>query len=335
MEFQGKRVLVIGLGASGVSAARALHARRAALALCDRRADADRANLPPGDLHLGPEDPNWLNGVDLVVVSPGVPRDSVLVRAAVQRTISVISEIELASQFIEAPIVAVTGTNGKSTVTVMLGGILRAAGLRTFVGGNLGTPLCEATNGAFDAIVAEISSFQLEWIDEFRPRVGIYLNLSDDHFDRYRDLNEYGQAKARLFENQRPRDWAILNRDDPNVWRIADSLRSRVLGFGVNEKSSGVCIWQAGRAFEYRIGKRDGLIELEGIRLFGPHNLANAMAAAAGALALGTSEEAITRGLMEFKPLAHRVEVVREKAGVKWIDDSKGTNVGAVVQALA
>ena len=130
------------------------------------------------------------------------------------------------------PIAAITGTNGKSTVVVLLGEILKASGRRTFVGGNLGTPLIDAVGGEWDVAVVEVSSFQLEWIEKFRPHAGVHLNLSDDHFDRYKDLDDYGRAKARLFENQDAADYAILNRDDPNVWKLANSVRSRVIGFG-------------------------------------------------------------------------------------------------------
>jgi UDP-N-acetylmuramoylalanine--D-glutamate ligase len=235
MELRGKRAMVVGLGVSGRAAARFLASRGAALVMTDRRSEIDRANLPDGELRLGADDPAWLRGVDLVVASPGVPRDSALLKAAVDEHIPVIGEIELAARFVDAPIAAITGTNGKSTVTMLLGTMLAAAGMRAFVGSNLGTPLIEAAGGSFDAIVAEVSSFQLEWIDEFRPHVGVHLNLTDDHFDRYRDLEDYGAAKARLFENQRAADWAVLNRDDAHVWKLAKSVRSRVIGFGLAE----------------------------------------------------------------------------------------------------
>ena len=198
MKLKGVTAMVVGLGASGIAAARFLGARGAELVLTDRRSDLDRTSLPPGEVCLGDDNPAWLDGVGLVVTSPGVPRDAVLLREAVARGIRVIGEVELAARFISAPIAAVTGTNGKSTVTVMLGEMLKRDGRRVFVGGNLGTPLIEAVQGAYDAIAAEISSFQLEWIEAFRPHVGVHLNLTDDHFDRYRDLEDYGRAKARL-----------------------------------------------------------------------------------------------------------------------------------------
>ena len=334
MKLNGVTAMVVGLGASGIAAARFMAARGARLILTDHRSDLDRRPLPPGDVRLGKEDPAWLDGVGLVVTSPGVPRDAVLLRAAVERKIPVIAEIELAARFLSAPIAAITGTNGKSTVTVMLGEMLKANGRQAFVGGNLGTPLVDAVDGEFDVIVAEVSSFQLEWIESFHPHVGVHLNLTDDHFDRYRDLEDYGRAKARLFENQRSGDWAILNRDDAHVWKLASQVRSRVIGFGLERGSAKAGIWPADGSLQFDLGAMKGRISLKNFKLPGRHNLANTMAAAAAALAMGASVGVIERAIANFKPLAHRIEFVREKDGITWVDDSKGTNVGAVVEAL-
>jgi UDP-N-acetylmuramoylalanine--D-glutamate ligase len=334
MELAGKRVMIVGMGASGVAAARFASARGAQLLMTDKRVDLDRAALPQGDVRLGTEDAAWLDGIDLVVTSPGVPRDAPLLAGAVSRGIPVIGEIELASRFISAPVAAVTGTNGKSTVTVMLGEMLKAAGRRVFVGGNLGTPLVLAADGEYDAIVAEISSFQLEWIETFKPRVGVHLNLTDDHFDRYGGLEEYGRAKARMFENQDRDDWAVLNRDVPNVWKLAREVRSRVMSFGLGAEPAVPAIWRCDGALGFDTGERRGRIGMAGFALMGRHNLVNAMAAAAAALAMGAAESAIERALAGFRPLAHRIECVRDQGGISWIDDSKGTNVGAVVEAI-
>ena len=339
MELSGKRVMVVGLGISGVAAARLLASRGVKLVMTDRRVDVERGKLPAGALKLGAEDPGWTAGIELVVTSPGVPRDSILLRAATERRIPVIGEIELAGRFLEAPIAAVTGTNGKSTVVVLLGEILKAAGRRTFVGGNLGTPLIDAVDGNWDVAVVEVSSFQLEWIEKFRPHVGVHLNLSDDHFDRYRDLADYGRAKARLFENQDASDLAILNRDDRSVWKLANSVRSRVIGFGHARAESGSSIWYDARSnaivFDFDFdGARRGRISLQGFRLRGWHNISNAMAVSAAALALGVEAAEIERALASFRGLPHRIEVVHERGGVTYVDDSKGTNVGAVVEAI-
>jgi len=338
MELSNKRVMVVGLGVSGLAAARFLAARGAKLVMTDRRVNIDRDTLPAGVVRLGAEDANWLDGVELVVTSPGVPRDSVLLRAATARRIPVIGEIELASRFIDLPIAAVTGTNGKSTVVVLLGEILKASGKRTFVGGNLGTPLIDAVGGEWDVAVVEVSSFQLEWIEKFRPRVGVHLNLSDDHFDRYEDLADYGRAKARLFENQVASDFAILNLDDPNVWKLAKSVRSRVIRFSLVQRvRDTLAVWFDEKAnavaFDFDQWKA-GRISLEGFRLRGRHNISNAMAASAAALVFGVKADEIERALAAFRGLPHRIEVVRENGGVTYIDDSKGTNVGAVVEAI-
>jgi UDP-N-acetylmuramoylalanine--D-glutamate ligase len=235
-----------------------------------------------------------------------------------------------------APIAAITGTNGKSTVTVMLSEIFKAAGLKTFVGGNLGTPLLDAVGIDLDVAVVEVSSFQLEWVDLFKPKLGVYLNLSDDHFERYRDLDDYGRAKARMFARQDATDWAILNRDDPRVWRLSREVGSRVISFGM-ESSAAPGIWRDGDGLAFDDGRRRERIDLRGFRAVGRHNLANAMAASVAALVMGVDVRCIERALAAFRPLPHRIEPVGDCdfKGVTFIDDSKGTNVGSVVEALA
>ncbi len=339
MELAGKRAMVIGLGVSGRAAARLAAARGARLIMADARADLSREGLPEGELRLGAADLAWLDGVALAIASPGVPPSSPLMRAARAAGIHIIGELEFGSRFVGAPIVAVTGTNGKSTVTVMIGEMLRAAGRRVFVGGNLGTPIADAAGGDFAAAVVEVSSYQLELIESFHPRVAVHLNLTEDHLDRYRDLAEYGRAKARIFEFQDATDCAVLNRDDPNVWRLAGDARARVFSFGLEppaDPAGGAgAIWPAGGGLAYRYRDAAGQIDLARFRIGGRHNLANAMAAAAAALAMGAEAPAIDRALANFKPLAHRLEFVAERGGVSYVDDSKGTNVGAVVEALA
>ncbi len=320
MELRGNCVMVVGLGVSGSAAARFLASLGASLVLTDTRSELPNSDLPRGEVYLGGEEPAWLRGVDLMVVSPGVPPTSTLVQAAHAAGTPVIGELELASRFIKFPIVAVTGTNGKSTVTSLIGEICTNAGVKTFVGGNLGTPLVAAIGGDFELAVVEVSSYQLETIERFKPRVAIHLNLSHDHLDRYCDLDEYGGAKARIFENQDAGDWAILNRDDPSVWQLRKELRAQVLSFGLG--------------LRFMLGGKNGTIRLDGFRLPGRFNRTNAMAAAGAALALELAPELIERTLAEFRGLPHRLEFVREKNSVTFVDDSKGTNVGAVVQAL-
>jgi UDP-N-acetylmuramoylalanine--D-glutamate ligase len=336
MDVAGKKVAVLGLGRSGAAAARFLFERRARLVLIDRdHAVGRNPELPPGELHLGPEDPWWLAGCTLLITSPGVPRDNRLLSHARRIGIPVWSEMELAARFFRRPMVAITGTNGKSTVTVMIGEIFKAAGQHAFVGGNLGVPLTEATRGAYDVGVIEVSSYQLEWIEDFHPRVGVYLNLSEDHLDRYRDLEDYGRAKAALFRNQNFHDWALLNRDDPRVIAIAPSLRAKVVSFGCSTPAEPPALHIEKDAIVYRLESRAGEIALGEVARRGRHHQMNAMAAAGAALAMEVEAPVIERALAEFKGLPHRIELVRERGGVKFIDDSKGTNVGAVVEALA
>jgi UDP-N-acetylmuramoylalanine--D-glutamate ligase len=335
MDLAGKRVMVVGLGVSGMAAARFLSTHGASLVLSDISSHIDNGSLPPGDVHLGGENPQWLSGVELVVASPGVPPTSPLIVEADHLRIPVISELELASRFVEAPIVAVTGTNGKSTVTTLIGEISKTAHRRAFVGGNLGTPLIEAAGRALEVCVVEVSSFQLERIKRFKPHVGVHLNLAEDHLDRYRDLEEYGRAKARLFLNQDRTDWAILNRDDPRVWRLRSEVGSPVMSFGLRPAESTPAIGYDGRDIIFDGPAGFGRISLAKFRLQGRHNVANAMAAAAAALAIDVAPAAIEATLANFTGLPHRTEIVGERNGVTYVDDSKGTNVASVVEALA
>jgi UDP-N-acetylmuramoylalanine--D-glutamate ligase len=335
MELRRQRVMVIGLGVSGWAAARFLAPRVASLVMTDGRTDIDVTQLPPGDLRLGTENPSWLQGIDLIVTSPGVPPASELLRGARSTGIPVIGELELGSRFVSAPIVAVTGTNGKSTVTVMLGEILKMAGRRAFIGGNLGTPLIEAAEQDIDIAVVEASSYQLETIDQFRPAIAIHLNLTEDHLDRYHNLTEYGRAKERVFENQTQHDWAVLNRDDPEVWKIAGRVPSRVVSFGIKRPQQGAAFWSEPGQLAFDLDNRRGTISLDHFRLIGAHNRLNAMAAAAAATIVNIDPATVENGLANFSGLHHRIEPVRERNGVRFIDDSKGTNVGAVIEALA
>ena len=345
MDLAGKRVMVIGLGVSGLAAARLLASCGARLVMTDLRADprpdlhgesgAGDDSMPSGEIHLGSEDPAWLDGVDLVVTSPGVPPASRLLTEADRRRIPVIGELELGSRFVKAPIVAVTGTNGKSTVTTLIGEIFKAAGRRVFAGGNLGTPLVEAAGEEFDVVVAEVSSYQLERTERFKPHVAVHLNLAEDHLDRYKDFDEYGSAKARLFRMQDRYDWAILNRDDPRVWFLRTKISAQVMSFGLGPADSTPAIGYDGSDLIFDIRTRHGRISLKRLRLVGRHNIANAMAAAAAALVSGIEPRVIEAVLADFAGLPHRMEFVAERDGVTYIDDSKGTNVASVVEALA
>ena len=310
--------------------------------LCDKSSrgfDAERKRLDGEAIEwcLGREDTTLVDGVDLVVPSPGVPRDHALLRAASERGVAVLAEIELAFRGLDVPVYAITGTNGKSTTTELLGLMLRKAGRRPFVGGNLGTPLVEAVDADVDCAVAEISSFQLEWVEEFRPTIGVFLNLTVDHLERYRSLDEYGEAKLTLFRAQTAEEWAVLSRDDPWVWSRREQIPGRVISFGFDVVEYGTFPRDGTivvRLPESAKTKNELVLAMARSRLRGVHNLENVMAAATAALAAGADPAAVQSAIDEFAGLPHRLELVREHRGVAYVDDSKGTNVGAVVKSL-
>jgi UDP-N-acetylmuramoylalanine--D-glutamate ligase len=339
MDFHGKTVLVIGLKRTGVSVARFVARVGGQVRLVDRRGPealapevASLADVSV-DFRLGQEDPAVLSDIDLVVPSPGVPRHAPLLTAAIQRGIPVWSEIELAYRVLSCPVLAVTGTNGKSTTTALLGAILRQGGQRVFVGGNLGTPLINAAAEEYDVAVAEVSSFQLEWVERFRPRIGVWLNLTEDHLDRHGSLAAYGMAKRALFTQQQVTDWAVINRDDPAVWHLTQGLASRLFSFGWSEVENGT--WLSGRSLVVRHQGEETQYVLDQVRLYGRHNDENIMAAVSAATVWGVAPTAIAPALVNFSGLPHRLELVAKKRGVCYFDDSKGTNVGAVMQSLA
>jgi len=339
MELAGKRFLVIGLARTGGECARYLARRGANVWVSDvRRADdlkpeiASLAGLNVG-YRLGGEEESWLDGIDYVIPSPGVPRENFLLQRAAERRIPVLSEIELAYRFFGAPLVAITGTNGKSTTTTLIGKMIQASGQKVFLGGNLGTPFVGALVEDWDWGVVEISSFQLEWIAEFRPRIAVLLNVSEDHLDRYATFADYRAAKERIFETQSSDDVAILNRDDPWVWPVRQGIKARVVSFGFAETPAGV--YAAGGEMVWRDGANEERFSLQRAQLQGVHNLENMMAAVAAAKCAGVAGAAIQQTLESFAGLEHRLEFVREKGGVRYYNDSKGTNVGAVVKSLA
>ncbi|HLN86164.1 MAG TPA: UDP-N-acetylmuramoyl-L-alanine--D-glutamate ligase [Candidatus Limnocylindrales bacterium] len=338
-DLSGKKVLVIGLARTGRECARFLVRQGASVSVCDLRGatelktEMDALGGLPIQYRLGGEQMSWLDGVDSVVPSPGVPMENPLLKESVARKIPVLSEIELASRFFHAPLIAITGTNGKSTTTTLIGAMLKADGRKTFLGGNLGAPFIGAVAEDWDWGVVEISSFQLEWVERFRPRIALHLNVTEDHLDRYPSFADYCHAKERIFAAQTKEDVAILNRDDPLVWRLSRRLRAQVVSFGFAEVSAGVftsvdeIIWRGGVDEErYSIKKA---------KIQGVHNVENLMAAIAAAKCAGVSRRAIEKTLEEFPGLEHRLEFVREKDGVRYYNDSKGTNVGAVVKSLA
>jgi len=338
MEIKGKKVLVLGLARTGRECARFLAQRGASVQVTDVRSEVELKQemetlaALPIRYFLGGEDPDWLEGVDIIVPSPGVPAENVLLKEGSRCGIKILSEIEFACRFLRAPLVAITGTNGKSTTTTLVGEMLKASSGKVFVGGNIGTPLIGFVGGDWEWGVVEVSSFQLEWIEEFRPRISVLLNLTEDHLDRYPNFRAYCQAKQRIFEGQDANDIAILGRDDRLVWEMRKRIRARVVSFGFSEVDDGVFV--AAREMIWRDGSREEKFPLSRVKIQGVHNVENMMAAIAAAKSAGVSASAIQKVLEDFPGLEHRLEFVREKDGVRYYNDSKGTNVDAVVKSL-
>jgi len=335
-----RSVLVVGLGRTGAAVARVLAARGERVRVAELRPAAALAAIavPAGvEVHAASDGLALLDGADLVVPSPGVPRTAPVLAEARRRGVPVESEIELAGDALDCPIVAVTGTNGKSTTTTLVGLALEAQGLRTFVGGNLGTPLIAALEAPasrpFDACVAEVSSFQLEWVERFHPTVGCLLNVTDDHLDRHDGFADYRDTKARLFAAQTAADWAVLNRDDPHVAMLAPRLLARVLTFGTTPTDVGAFVDRGVVVVRLPDGAPERY-DLARTRLVGRHNLENLLAAALVARLAGAAPAAVQRAIDTIEPLPHRLALVAERDGVRWYDDSKATNVGAAVRSL-
>jgi UDP-N-acetylmuramoylalanine--D-glutamate ligase len=336
-DFKGKKVTVVGLARSGVAAARALHVLGAVVTVTDKKpldqlaAQVAALGSDRIAVEAGGHPDRIFSEADLIVLSPGVPKIPQIV-AAQQCGITVISELELAWLISESPYVGITGTNGKSTVTTLVGRMLERARKKVLVAGNIGTALTEDVSRLKeqDWIVAELSSFQLEDIETFRPRVAAILNVTQDHLDRYRDIPEYGEAKARIFMNQQKEDFLVLNFDDPLVKSYAKRTSATVVPFSrLLRYSPGACVLD-----NYLTVNNQRIVPVAEIRIKGVHNLENALAASALSICAGADARSVAAVLREFPGLEHRLEFVREKDGVTYINDSKGTNVGAVMKSV-
>ena len=328
-----RRLLIVGLGRSGVAAARLADRDGAEVWVTDLRHEdelaPELAQLPPGTRRfLGGHPTSCLEGVEQVVTSPGVPPDAELLEAARRRGIEITAEVEFAWRHAPAtPLVAVTGSNGKSTVTTLVGEMLARSGLDAAAGGNLGTAASELVLvGGFSCWVLEVSSFQAELLQRMRPAVAVFLNLSQDHLERHPDMASYLAAKQRLFAFQEAGDVAVLNADDPAVAATPTAARRRL--FSIERPADawldGIRLVLDGTTFTERAH----------VALGGIHNVANSLAAALAAIELGATREAAARVLQEFRGLDHRHLTVHMADGVAWVDDSKATNVGAALAAL-
>lgn len=338
--YAGKNVVIIGAGRTGLALVGYFLRQGARVTLSDRREveripQAQTLTLAGVALDLGGHSAEILRRADLVAISPGVSLDQPAIVAARAAGVPVLGEIEIAWRDLRSPLVAVTGTNGKSTVTTLLGEIFRAWGKTTFVGGNLGVPLIEATrDGDWDWLVAEISSFQLEAVERFRPRYALLLNLTEDHLDRYPDMEGYQAAKARIFSAQSEGDVAVLNHDDPRVLGLARGCRARRVFFSSSEVLAEGMSYD-GESILWRMAGREERFPAAAMQLRGLHNVENAMAALIPPLLAGCPPALAWAAVCGFAGLPHRMVAVRRLAGVTWYNDSKATNVGSVVKSLA
>jgi UDP-N-acetylmuramoylalanine--D-glutamate ligase len=342
LDVNGKKVLVMGAARSGIACAKFLTARGATVALNDAQPlekwSAEALALKSEGVGcLAGEVPGWLlDNLDLVVISPGVPTGAIPVRYADRAGAEVIGEVELAARFLKGRIVAITGSNGKTTTTALIGELLKDAGLQTQVGGNIGTPLISLVESSRDDgwTVVELSSFQLETIKEFHPDVALVLNVTPNHMDRYESFTDYAAAKHRIFMNQQPGDVAILNADDEIVSSWANGLRAHVTSFSVKrELPEGLFL--RGKEIVARTTTRERvLMRSDEMKLRGMHNVENVLAALAAGLACGAGPDSMRQTIGNFEPVEHRLEFVSDIEGIKFYNDSKATSVDATLKAL-
>ncbi len=352
MDLHQKNILIVGLGISGMATARFAKNKGGIVTITDIAKEDALASYLPEVLkmgvktELGQHNTKTFETTDLIIVSPGVPHTILPIERAKEKGIPVLGELELASRYIREPIVAISGTNGKTTTTRLLGRMLENSRFKVFVGGNIGNPLIDYAGGeeTADIVVVEVSSFQLDTIETFRPRVSVLLNITSDHLDRYPDFISYVRSKGRIFKNQTEGDTAVINGSDPFISLISKTLRTRTLPFYYQGNSDA-------RKQEHALISQlngqntpvikiftkedpEGFLDLSKVNLLGRHNMENAAAAALAALAAGGNLAGIQSALNDFKGLSHRLEFIKTINGVHFYDDSKGTNIDAVARAL-
>ncbi len=341
MDVKGKRILVVGLGKSGVAAALFLESRGARVTVSDAKSEDQLRDEIPALLdrgitvETGKHGERTFRDQELIVVSPGVPADVAPLQQARRLGIPVIGEIELTARFLQGNIVAITGSNGKTTTTTLTGEIIASGGRKTLVGGNIGTPaITFVEQSSPDTwVVLEISSFQLESIESFHPHIAAVLNVTPDHLDRHGSMESYIAAKTRIFENQTAGDYAVLNADNDITLRLADALKPQILSFSrrrVLERGA----FLRGATIVYRDRDEVEIMPVSEIALKGAHNVENVLAAVAIGMAAGIEPSAIRRAVKDFRAVEHRLEYVATLRGVQYYNDSKATNVDAAIKAL-
>lgn len=342
MELNGKRALVVGLGKSGVASALFMKAQGARVTVSDTKSGDELRNEIPVLLdhgitvETGGHGDRTFRGQDLIVVSPGVPVDAPPLVQARSQGETVIGEIELAARFLPGPLIAITGSNGKTTTTTLAGEIIAAAGFPALVGGNIGTPAISLAERAKSdtVIVLEVSSFQLETIQTFRPKVAVVLNVTPDHLDRHRTFEIYVDAKARIFENQRESDFAVLNADDLTCVAMAKRTKAQIFWFSrQQEVDHGAWVRDGNILFRDGAGQRE-ILQVSEIPLKGAHNLENVLAAVCAGALMGCAPDKIRQAVHDFKAVEHRLEFVATIGGVDYYNDSKATNVDATIKAI-
>ncbi len=341
MDLRNKKVLVVGLAKTGLAAVRFLMEKGAIVSASESKNEEEMKEVASAlngcsiSTEWGGHTVGHFLNQDLIVLSPGVDPTLEPIQKALNQGVEVISEIELASRFIHVPMIAITGTNGKTTTTLLIGEMLKEEGKRAGVGGNVGEPLILFAEGGdqWEVLVVEVSSFQLEGIDTFRPRCSVLLNITEDHLDRYSSYEDYIEAKLRIFKNQEPGDLAILNWDDPIVMRHTKRVRAKTFFFSLRETVKEGSFFNREEVL-LRLSGKEETYSLRQSPLKGIHNVENMMAAILAARLFGSSKEAVQKVLNRFRGLEHRLEFVREIEGVSYYNDSKGTNVGSVVKSL-
>ncbi|NOR49555.1 MAG: UDP-N-acetylmuramoyl-L-alanine--D-glutamate ligase [Desulfuromonadales bacterium] len=338
-DYRNKKIVIIGAGSTGCSLTRFFCAQGAQVTLSDNRSadllgNFDELAQPGVTLDLGGHTHALFLVADLIVVSPGVPLDIPVLNACREHGVPVLGEIEIAWRELVGTVIAITGINGKSTVTTLVGKMIKAWGQKAFVGGNLGTPLVDAVGHDYNWYVVELSSFQLETIEAFRPRYAMLLNVTEDHLDRYADMAGYLEAKARIFKNLQEDDVVILNADDPLVMQAAAETRAnRVYFSSQSALDSGMSL--VGNKIIWRWQESEVLFPVDELQIRGQHNQENVMAALIPLLLEGCPAEVAWSAAKRFTGLPHRMEFLGELRGSGWYNDSKGTNIGSVVKSLS